>query len=194
LTVSTLEMFGFTVVWLALLTLAALLFLLYRLVERAYEFHGSGAATGLLAGVRVPDIEILSADDLERPLRFPSHEDIWLLAFVTTECDACRRLIRTLDGMRDSQTEAIALVNGEATSDFPRGGNPRLKVLWLSHPADATRGYGVTSVPFVYALRGRTVLASTTAATAAEVEALLRQAEERESLSTEAQERLVEAR
>lgn len=173
---SPLETLAFGALWLALLLLAGLLFIVYRQIEKAYNAANSPAAGGLPAGVLAPDVEVLDDSDSERPLVFADEDSRSLLAFVTPDCAACKSVLEMLQDTPPFEGPMVALVNGERGKDFP-GSRGSLQVLALAHPPDVVRSYGVSSVPLVYALRGRTILASKVLASRSGLEQLLAEAD-----------------
>jgi hypothetical protein len=159
-----------------LLGLAALVLLLYRQVEKAYQEGIGGQSGGLLPGVNAPDIEV-TFDKRDQPLAFPAADELAILAFVSTDCDACGSLVTALDRQVDFRGTVLGLVNGEKNSRFPPKHLSRVRLLWLAHPPDVIRSYGASTVPMVYVVRGRTILASKVVATASGVERLLEEAQ-----------------
>lgn len=170
---TNLELTGFVVLWLILAALTSLLALLYRQVERAYRKTAAIQAAGLLAGNVAPDLEVLTSAGVE-PLALPDTDEIAVVAFVTPECDACRSLLAALADRISGVDRALALVHGETTPEL-RTAMDRVEIHWLASPGDAVRDFGVTIVPLVYILRGRTILNSGTVASAVEVEELVEQ-------------------
>ena len=103
-----------------------------------------------------------------------------LLAFVSTTCDGCVRLLAALrepEGRRLGG-RVVVLVQGETNSIFEKHRAGGLEMHWIAHSPDVARDYGVNLVPLVYALSGRTVLGSRSAASVEELHALLFSAQE----------------
>lgn len=172
---TSIQTLAYITLWLVLMALAGLLLLLYRQVEKAYQESIDGEASGLLSGVRAPDIEI-TWDKRDQPLSFPDEQTLGLLAFVSTDCEACAKLVTAVDRRLDFDGPIIGLVNGEHNAQFPPKDLKRVELRWLAHPPDVIRSYGASSVPMVYVIRGRTVLASKVVATASGVERLIDEA------------------
>lgn len=177
---TSIQTLAYITLWLVFMALAGLLLLLYRQVEKAYQESVGGEASGLLAGVHAPDIEV-SWEKQDQPLQFPGDETLAVLAFVSTDCEACTKLVRALDRRLDFDGPLIGLVNGERNAQFPPKGLSRVELRWLAHPPDVIRSYGASTVPMVYVIRGRTVLASKVVATTSGVERLLDEARDYEA-------------
>lgn len=176
---NSIQTVAYLLLWVLAVGLAGLVLLLYRQVERAYEDSLGTQGSGMLAGVEVPDIEV-SLDKKDQPFQFPTNNELSLLAFLSTECDACVKLIKALDHDVEFDGSVVGMVSGERNTEFPPTDLTRVRLLWLSHPPDVIRSFGASAVPMVYVLRGRTVLASKLVATAAGVRRLLAEASEYE--------------
>jgi hypothetical protein len=181
-----LETAAFGTLWLFAALLAVLVLILYRQLERAYQAGTTGVDAALLPGVQAPDLEIVMPDGQLVPFEFPAPDQIGLLAFVSSDCDSCLTLMKA---MRKFEVRlpggVIALVNGEDDGRLRPFRTERTQVHWLAHPPDAIYRYGVNRVPLVYAVRGRTVLASAHIASAKGVEDLLAEAEAAASRSSD---------
>ena len=170
------ETIGFIVLWLVAISLAGLVVLLYRQVERAYRRSAAVQALGISAGNVLPDLEVISDEGTEL-LDFSSVDDhrLTVLAFVTSTCSSCRRLVTDLADWRHPGVRTIVAVHGETTEEF-RQAAERIDVKWLANPGDAVRDFGVMLVPLVYVASGRTVLASGAVASGADASKLVEQA------------------
>jgi hypothetical protein len=173
------EVVAISVLWIVLLGLAGLVLVLYRQLDKAYRSAEESDVAALLPGVEAPEIEILGEDGIE-PLAFPAPGEIGLMAFVSTTCDACHNLLQALGRESLGVTWRMGLVNGEDTREYKRGWDG-VDLEWLAHPPDVVRSYGVTQVPYVYAVKGKTILASGAAAGRGGLERLLEEARERAS-------------
>jgi hypothetical protein len=174
---TSIEIVAFATLWTGFLTLAALVLLLYTQVERAYQQQPAPESGGLAPGAEAPDVEIVTRDG-PRLLAFPPPEDRLLVAFISGGCDACVGLLNVLADPTLTDIPRLALVNGETTDELRRSyGEVRLE--WLAHPPDVTRHFGVVSVPTIYVLSGRTVLASRVTSSRAGVQKALAEAEQR---------------
>lgn len=176
---SSIEMVAFGILWVIALVLGGLLLLLYRQVEKAYRQDQQVQTGGLLPGVEAPALEVIS-DEGNVPLQLPLPGELALIVFMTTTCDACAKLLPVLADDRVTDARVIALVSGGRTSDVAMPTSPRVELLWLAHPPDATKRYGATVAPFLYVVRGRTILASKTTATREGVAELIEEALENE--------------
>jgi hypothetical protein len=78
------------------------------------------------------------------------------------------------------------LVHGETTPEL-KAAMSELEVYWLANPVDAVRDFGVMLVPFVYVVRGRTVLGSGAVASGPEVSSLVEGALESERTASAAE-------
>ena len=185
---TSIEMVAFGALWAIAFVMGALLLLLYRQVEKAYRQDLQEQAGGLLPGVEAPPLEVLT-DEGNVPLQLPYPGELALLAFMTTTCDACSKLLPILADDRVTDARVIVLVSGGRAADVDIPDNPRVEVLWLAHPPDATRRYGASIAPFVYVVRGRTVLASKTISTRDGVAELLDEARANEQRLREEPER-----
>lgn len=168
------ELVAFGALWCIFAALTALVALLYRQVERAYQRSAAVQAAGIVAGNEIPDLEVATETGVE-PLEHSPDGSLAIMAFVTPECDACKALLGDLKVGFDGVDRILVLVNGE-TSGALREAVRDLEILWLAHPNDAVRHYGVTVVPLVYVVRGRMVLASGVASHGSEVNALIQRA------------------
>lgn len=176
---SALETTAFGVLWLIAIILAALLLTLYRQVDKAYR-HQDLESAGLLPGVEAPALDILTDSGIE-PLELPTDGALTWIAFLTTTCDACTRLIPLLANDAVTDLPVIALMSGEKHSDTVIPTSARVHTHWLAHPPDAVKRYGAAVAPFVYVLRGRTVLASRSVSTESGLAKLLNEALEHEA-------------
>jgi hypothetical protein len=70
----------------------------------------------------------------------------------------------------------IGLITGEDRGEFSSADDGRFHPLWVAHPPDIIRDYGIGTTPYVYVVRGRTVLGSRSVETLAGVRELLREA------------------
>jgi hypothetical protein len=172
---SDLQVVVFAVLWTALGSLATLVFLLYREVERAYVRGTETRSVALLPGVETPDIDILS-DQGESALEFPANDQLGILLFLTTTCTSCVELLEKLSSESSPMVTTIALLSGEGLSRYAGYRSQALRVHWLAHPPDATRDYGVATVPTAYAIRGRRVLTSMSVKTPNDLDRLIKEA------------------
>jgi hypothetical protein len=174
---SALEVAGFGVLWFVFMILAALLVLLYRQVEKAYQAAEGDDKGALLPGVEVPDIEIIGEAGIA-PLELRNHHEQMILAITSASCDACETLVRTLTDDRLFSGRRVVVIEGDA----PAGhwGAPSNVEIWaLAHPPDIIRQFGVTSVPLAYVLSAGVVEAVAVASERDEVLALLSEAADR---------------
>lgn len=147
---STVETVVFAVLWFSVLTLGALLLLLYRQVDRAYRVGASSNARTLPAGSVAPPIEIVDGANT----RFLDLDGVSLsiLVFLETGCPSCRELLPHMK--RDETARIVALVSGDSASqDF----SADCEIYWLSHPPDVIKNYGIGSYPTAYVLRDSVV-------------------------------------
>jgi hypothetical protein len=172
---SSVEMVVFGALWLVLAVLAALVLLLYRQVEKAYRTTTGLENVGLPPGVEAPDVEVMTKDGVMR-LTFPSEPDLTMLAFLTPTCSDCLKLVDVLKENHLFPGQILGLVSGEGRGEITDGEDGKFRALWVAHPPDVMRSYGVTTTPLVYILRGRTVLASDSVHSRAGVERLVRNA------------------
>jgi hypothetical protein len=179
------ELTGFSVLWVVFLSLTALVALLYRQVERAYRRSAAMQASGLRAGNAVPDLEVLAKNGTE-PFRLAEDDALALLTFVTSECDSCRRLLDDLRAGPGPVSRRVVLVHGETTPEL-QAAMSELEMYWLANPVDAVRDFRVMLVPFVYVVRGRTVLGSGAVASGPEVSSLVEGALESERTASAAE-------
>lgn len=168
------ELVAFGSLWAVLIALGALVLMLYRQIDRAYQSQAQSLAGGLLPGVDAPEIEVLGAKS-EEPLRFPKDDEFAVFAFVSVGCDACIQLLKVLRDKEVFQGRAVGLVNGQTSRQFGIL-EKQMELRWLAHPPDIVRNYGVTATPTVYVIRGRTVLASKVVSTKAGLTNLLDEA------------------
>jgi hypothetical protein len=157
---STIEIIAFGTLWFVIVMLALLLLLLYRQVERAYERAALGQAAGLPPGTEAPEIEVLTADGTET-FGFPDDEELALLAFVSSDCAACDRLLEALRlGVPQVNRTVIAArsesEDGERFANLPAP----LEVIWPAYPGSILHDYGVRVVPLCYLSRRNRVVAS----------------------------------
>ncbi|HEV2857702.1 MAG TPA: hypothetical protein VGW80_04790 [Solirubrobacterales bacterium] len=170
------------VLWIVILGLLALVLLLYRHVDRAYSGSEFGRSMGLMPGVEVPPLEIMTNDG-SSVLRLPGEgEDPYLLSFINAECGGCVALLETLGEERVFKGVAIAILVqpvpvGHPVPEAP----PNVHLHGAASPADVRRHFGITFVPLVYVMRGTKVLAAGGGATEAELKELLVTARENEA-------------
>jgi hypothetical protein len=171
---SGLEVAVFTALWVVLLALGTLVLVLYRLVDRAYRL-GATADAALAPGSQAPEIEVLSADGSVMVIDPTEEPGRLTLAFVRSGCEACTELMDELapDGLGPN---TIALVNGEGFNEYANGSRG-LKTLWLAHPPNVIRDYGVTVAPLVFVLKDGVVLAAKSISTRPEFERLVEAAD-----------------
>jgi hypothetical protein len=173
--VSPIETVAFAVLWVVLLSLAALVLLLYRQVEKAYQQSTAVASNPLPPGTTAPDIDVVYEGQI-RPLDFPADGDA-LLVFVTSTCDACRSLLRWLASSGDAPpVETIVLITGEGFREFLDRTSHHLTLRWIASPADINQQYRVNLVPMLYLVRDRTILGASNDSSPAAVRALLAEA------------------
>jgi thiol-disulfide isomerase/thioredoxin len=153
------ETIAFAVLWVILICLAVLVLLLYKQLERAYA-GTPGSNSGLSAGSRVPDLEVINSTGLSW-YRFPDVDDPILAAFVSTTCAGCYDLLRTLDRDVDEYRKEVFTV-GEISDEFRRAVGS-LSYQALAHPYDAEHGLGLTALPTLFLVGRRVVLGTTTA-------------------------------
>jgi thiol-disulfide isomerase/thioredoxin len=170
-----LEVVAFAALWLIACVLGGLVLLLYRQIERAYQLQ-AGQAGGLLPGVEAPGLEIIGTEGTE-PLLIPVDDSrMTVLAFMSTVCEACEKLMPALENDALVNASVIALMSGETTKWTVPSENPRVQMHWLAHPPDAVKRYGASVTPFLYVLRGRVILASKAVSTRAALKRLLDEA------------------
>lgn len=168
--------------WVVVLGLLALVLLLYRQVERAYSGSGFGKSMGLMPGVEVPPLEIMTKTG-PSVLDLPGEEEgRYVLAFINAECAGCVALLETLGRERAFKGTAIVILIqpvpiGHGLPEAP----PNVQMHGAASPVDVRRHFGITFVPLVYVMRGTKVLAAGGGATEAEVKELLVSAEENEA-------------
>jgi hypothetical protein len=177
---SGLELAAFGTLWLVLALLACLVFILYRLVVKAYAASTELQNVGLQPGVEAPDVEVV-AQDGTRLLGFPAPGGLALLAFLTTSCEACVKLARELQSGASLPGPVIGLITGEDRGEFSASDDGRFQPLWVAHPPDVIRDYGIGTTPYVYVVRGRTVLGSRSVETRAGLRELLQETEQFEA-------------
>jgi hypothetical protein len=173
---SGLELAAFGTLWFVLALLACLVFILYRQVEKAYAASTELQNVGLQPGVEAPDVEVV-AQDGTRLLRFPAPGGLAFLAFLTTSCEACVTLVRELQSGAPLPGPVIGLITGEDRGEFSGADRGRFHPLWVAHPPDVIRDYGIGTTPYVYVIRGRTILGSKSVEGLAGVRELLRDAD-----------------
>lgn len=142
----------FGVMWLAVLTLAGLVLILYRQVERAYGADAVRGTRVLPRGSPAPPIEVLDRDrSRQLDLSGPSA----LLVFLETGCPSCEELLPALH--RSSRTRVLALVSGQGPSkDF----SADCETYWLTNPPDVIREYGIGTFPTAYVVSGSKIAAA----------------------------------
>jgi hypothetical protein len=145
--------------WIVLASLALLVLVLYRQLEKAYLRQQRPVDAGLAAGTEAPTIAVITGRSTG-PLELPGDGSLSLLVFVTTACPACAKLMPLL---RDGSigVPAIVLVSGDGFREYADLETPTFRAHWLVNLADADHLYGVSVVPTIYVLRGRTILART---------------------------------
>jgi hypothetical protein len=155
---SSLQLVVYGVLWVCLMTLGALLLLLYRQVEKVYQDSYTQRNIPLAAGVEAPSIEIIDDDGAEAPLVFGSDDELSVVAFLMPSCSTCVDVVEVLH--RDSPVpgRSLGVVLGEDKGEFHRSDS--FLPVWAAHPPDVMRAYGVGQTPFAYVLRGSTVLAA----------------------------------
>ena len=121
------------------------------------------------------------AQDGTRLLRFPAPGGLAFLAFLTTSCEACVKLVRELQSGAPLPGPVIGLITGEDRGEFSGADRGRFHPLWVAHPPDIIRDYGIGTTPYVYVIRGRTVLGSKSVETQAGLRELLREADQFEA-------------
>lgn len=168
--------------WVVVLTLLALVLLLYRHVERAFSGTGFGKSAGLMPGVEVPPIEIMTETG-PSVLSLPEEEDDpYLLSFVSADCAGCVSLLDTLSEKRVFSGVAIAILIEPVPMGRPAPeARPNVRIHGAASPADVRRHFGITLVPLVYVMQGTKVLAAGGGATEAEVKQLLVTARENQA-------------
>jgi hypothetical protein len=177
---SGLELAVFGTLWLVLALLACLVFILYRQVEKAYAASTELQNVGLQPGVEAPDVEVIT-QDTTRLLGFPAPGELAFLAFLTTTCEACVKLVRELQSGAPLPGPVIGLITGEDRGEFSGSDDGRFDPLWVAHPPDVIRDYGIGTTPYVYVVRGRTVLGSRSVDTRAGLRQLLQEADQFEA-------------
>lgn len=154
----------YSALWILFAGLLALIALLYRQLDKAYA-RANDLGGGLQPGAQAPDVNVI-ADDEQELLRWPEPDALMLLSFVTSECPACSTL---LDVLRDFSFEGrmVALVSGTTNHQLSKllASQTNLELRWPVHPPDAAKSFGVSRVPLVYVIRGRTILGSGAAST-----------------------------
>jgi hypothetical protein len=173
---SGIELVAFGVLWAVLVGLAALVLVLYRQVERAYAASARGAPGGLSPGTEAPGLEVLQGTEIVE-WHVPDDDRIRVLAFVTTTCEACVRLLRALTDLeRREGVQPVVLVQGEAQGEMAALMR-ELETVWIAHPPEVVTNYGITIYPLVYVVRGRTVLASRSVASRGDLSKLVTEAQ-----------------
>lgn len=179
---SMFELVVFGALWLVLAALGTLVLVLYRQVEKAYAAADSIVNAGLAAGTEAPDLEVMSSEGVG-PLAFPSDDELVALAFLTTSCEDCVEFVDMLRERNDFPGRVIGLVSGPDQGEISDEGVERFQALWVAHPPDIVRTWGIGTTPFAYVLRGRTIVASGSVRSRSDVEELLQQAAAFESQS-----------
>jgi hypothetical protein len=172
---------AFLVLWLVLGALATLVLLLFRQVDRAYKQNGRMAGVQLKAGVGAPAVEVMRGDGVE--LLSLDMDDRHLLVFVNSTCDSCKQLIGDLLHRGPRVPSTAILIEGTGFQELIEAQvrHPEMRVEALADMGDAQRLWGVTRVPFVYVLRGRTILAGGVASSTADITTLLEDASREEA-------------
>lgn len=156
--------------WTALGITGALVLVAYRILDRAYRSVPDGRSAALPPGTEAPDIEWVAPNGVERYV-FPAVR-LSLLAFVADSCPKCQRLI---DALRAEVPESIpvAVFHSASTEPLDLDTNDRVAHFGLNHPADVVRDFGVSTVPFLFALDGRRILVGRAVSSASSLRALL---------------------
>lgn len=187
---STPETIVSVVLWVIAASVLLLLLLLYRQVDRAYGSSDAGQATALLPGVELPPVEVMTSTG-PGFLELPEGPEPSILAFIGTDCDRCSRLVETLreESVFDGPATCLfvdATPDGEAVRQAPDN-SEKMRFFSAAYAPDIPRAFGVNSVPLVYVLDGKTVLAARSAADRPELEELLGAAHrQQEDLAAEA--------
>lgn len=134
----------------------------------------TGARGALSPGTVAPEIEVVRGTTITG-WQLPDDDNVRVVAFLSTSCRACERLASTLAKRAEELPRTVAFIVGEDRGEFDALSSDA-EMLWIAHPPEAVRAFGVTTYPLVYVLRGRTVLASKNVTTAGGVERLLREA------------------
>lgn len=181
---STPETIVAAVLWVVAVLVLLLLLLLYRQVDRAYGSNDAGQATALRPGVELPAVEVmtLSGPDF---LELPSGPEPSILAFIGSRCDRCSQLVETLRRESVFTGPANCLLvdaspDGEATVQAPPD-SENVRFYSAAYAPDIPRAFGVSSVPLVYVLDGKTVLAARPAADEEELAELLESARQQQA-------------
>lgn len=155
---TTIEVIAYGTLWVMLMTLGALVLLLYRQLEKVYS--GSDAAeSGLKAGERTSSVEIATSLGTE-VFDMPDQDRPMLIAFISTTCEACRDLVSALRS--EAQTDSVILfVAGEKDEEFAET-VAGIAALWLAHPFDAERAYGISAYPTTFLVQNGVIVGSTT--------------------------------
>lgn len=160
-----LQTLAFSVLWLAVLTLAGLVLLLYRQVDKAYRESRDVQSAALLPGIEAPAIEVLDGPEIV-PLRMPVEDSYYLMAFVSSSCGGCQQLMSELSKDPPKVGKVVVLLTeGPGFPDLRDKLPSSIEIHSLAHPPDVRQDYGVTVVPLVYALKGNTVLAAKSVST-----------------------------
>ncbi len=181
---STAETVSAVVLWLIAAGVLALLLLLYRQVDRAYGSNSSNRATALVPGVELPDVEIMTS---EGPgfLELPAGSEPTLLTFLSSDCDRCSVLERTLLAENAFEGEVNCLFIDAQPSGEPEVRRPEdtesVHFHSAAYPPDLPKKFGLNSVPLVYVLDGKTVLAADSAATESELVELVEKARKKQA-------------
>jgi len=186
---STPETIAVVALWIVAAAILLLLLLLYRQVDSAYGSNESNQSTALLPGVELPPVEIMTPAGPDF-LDLPADPELSILAFLGSDCDRCAQLEETLtkepvfDGLANCLFVS-ATPNGEPIGQRPDD-TETVRFYSAAYAPDVPRTFGVNSVPLVYVLQGRTVLAAHSAADHRELAELLDAArEQRAALATE---------
>lgn len=167
----------FAVLWLVVLTLGGLVLLLYSQVDKAYRSAAMHQSAGLLPGTEAPDFQILTTDGAV-PLPLPAAAgDPYILAFINSACSRCKDLIEQAAKRPRSDGRIIFLLtHGRGYPDIVERLPPSASLHPLAYPEDVMREFGVTVYPFVYVMRGKTVLAGRSVVTDVDMAELLHEA------------------
>lgn len=184
------ETAAFATLWLTLVVLAGLVVVVYKQISRAQTSQLENP-TSLPIGELAPELGILENGEM-RKLRYDSGSELQLLAFVTTTCSACRRLMEIFIH-EGTPVLTTVVVSGNEFREYADPESELLRVRWLINPADARDFYKVNIVPTIYAIRDGRIAAVTTEGSVAGITTALRQAEEIE-LSVTGQQHLVHAK
>jgi hypothetical protein len=172
---TTLQTIVAAALWVSVLGLLSLVLVLYRAVDRAYQRGEDHHQGGLLPGADAPPVEILTGHGIDF-LAPPSRDRPYLLGFISSDCDDCRRLLGTLaeTDVWEGPSVLVLVSGGTFDADVPE--DRPIEIHPAAHPPDLQRGYGITSLPLVYVMRGETVLGVALASAPEEVAELIGEA------------------